>query len=165
RNYDGRIQVGELICNAAIAQDLLSIFRELFQNKYQIYSMYLVEEFWTGDALTTDEASVRANNTSAFNYRRASDAGNLSNHAYGRAVDVNPRHNPYVVQRESGWYADPEIDYDIGEDGYVDPATRPGRLHAMTAGDLCVQTFKKYGFTWGGDLTGQSRDYQHFERK
>lgn len=164
RNYNGRIQVGELICNAAVAQDLLSVFRELFQNKYQIYSMRLVDDFWTGDALTTDEASVRANNTSAFNYRRASDSGSLSNHALGKAVDVNPRHNPYVVQRNGSWYTDPEIDYDVGEEGYADPATRPGRLHAMTSGDICVQIFKKYGFAWGGDWTGQSRDFQHFEK-
>lgn len=165
RNYNGKIQVGELICNASVAQDLLAIFRELFQSKYQIYSMYLVDDFWNGDGLSTDEASVRANNTSAFNYRRASDSTSLSTHALGKAVDINPRHNPYVVQGSSGWYTDPHIDYDTGEEGYVDPATRPGRLHAMTDGDLCVQTFKKYGFTWGGDWTGQSRDYQHFERK
>ena len=164
RNYKGQIQVGELICSASVAQDFLAIFRELFQNKYQIYSMYLVDDFWNGDGLSTDEESVRANNTSAFNYRRASDSNNLSNHALGKAIDINPRHNPYVVQGDNGWYTDPKIDYEPGEDGYIDPSTRPGRLHAMTSGDLCVQTFKKYGFTWGGDMTGQSRDYQHFER-
>ena len=126
--------------------------------------MFLVDDFWTGDGLTTDEASVRANNTSAFNYRRASDANNLSNHAFGRAVDVNPRDNPYVVLGADGWYTDPHIDYPAGQEGYANPDVRPSLPHAMTESDICVQIFKSHGFTWGGNWGGASRDFQHFER-
>lgn len=164
RNYEGRIQVGEMVCNASVAQDLLVIFRDLFLKKYQIYSIRLVDDFWAGDALATDEASVRANNTSAFNYRRAADAANLSNHALGRAVDINPRHNPYITYRGGKWQTDPNIDYASNEKGYDDPDRREDLPHAMTADDDCVQAFKARGFTWGGDWDGNTRDYQHFEK-
>ena len=164
RNYDGKIQVGELVCAAAIAEDLRSIFRELFEIGYQLYSVRLVDEYWTGDGLTTDEASVRANNTSAFNYRRASDAPSLSNHAFGRAVDINPRHNPYIRLQNGVWMTDPPILYEQWEFGYPDPNVRPGLALALSSADPCVQIFKRHGFTWGGDWSGASRDYQHFEK-
>ena len=164
RNYEGQIQIGEMVCHADVANDLISIFRSLFEQGYQIYSMYLVDKFWTGDGLTTDEESVRANNTSCFNYRRASDAANLSNHSFGKAIDVNPRDNPYVVLGTNGWYTDPPIDYPAGEEGYANPDTRPNLPHAMTESDACVQAFKGRGFTWGGDRGGANRDFQHFER-
>ena len=164
RNYNGKIQVGEIVCNVSIAQDLLDIFRELFEVNYQIYSMVLVDKFWTGDGLTTDEASVRANNTSSFNYRRASDSPNLSNHAFGKAIDINPRHNPYVVLGPNGWVTAPYIAYTSSEVGYVTPETRPYAPHAMTSSDPCVQAFKRHGFTWGGDWGGTNLDYQHFDK-
>lgn len=163
-NYDGVIQAGELVCNVAVSDSLRNIFLELFVARFQIYSMYLVDKFWTGDGLTTDEASVRANNTSAFNYRRASDAANLSNHAFGKAIDVNPRDNPYIALGGSGWYTDPHIDYAPGEEAYANPDARNGMQRAFKADGIVVQTFKRYGFTWGGDWGGNSRDYQHFER-
>ena len=164
RNYNGKIQVGEMICNVEVANDVLEIFRGLFEQQYQIYSMFLVDNFWTGDGLTTDEASVRENNTSCFNYRRASDAANLSIHAYGKAVDVNPRDNPYVVLGANGWYTDPHIDYAPGEEGYISPDTRVALPHAMNGSDPCVLAFKARGFSWGGDWGGASRDFQHFVR-
>ena len=164
RNYKGKIQVGEIVCNVTIAQDLLDIFLELFEVDYQIYSMVLVDAFWTGEGLSTDEASVRANNTSSFNYRRASDSPNLSNHALGKAIDVNPRHNPYVVFGPNGWVTDPYIAYTANETGYIEPETRPYAPHAMTSSDACVQAFKRRGFTWGGDWGGTNLDYQHFDK-
>ncbi len=39
---------------------------------------------------------MAANNTSGFNYRNATARATLSNHAYGRAIDLNPFTNPYV---------------------------------------------------------------------
>ena len=61
---EGNAIVGELVCAKTIADDLLSIFRALFQSGYPIEKMRLVDEY-DGD----DEASMRDNNTSCFNYR------------------------------------------------------------------------------------------------
>ena len=86
-----------MIVNKDIQDDVISIFKELFRSGYRIFeSMYLIDNCWTGDAETSDSASIDENNTSAFCYREISGGGNLSNHAYGRAIDINPQQNPYV---------------------------------------------------------------------
>jgi len=156
-NFDHEIQVGEMIVNAALADDVLSIFRELFAAEYEVQSVFLIDNYWTGDASDTDTASIEVNNTSCFNYRPATGSGNLSNHAYGRAIDINPQQNPYLW-RSGGTYkwahenATPYVDRTCG-----DP-------HVIVEGDVCWTIFTKYGFSWGGAWTNPI-DYQHFEKR
>lgn len=90
-DFDGRIRVGEMVCNRLISNDLLEIFKELFEKGYQFCSIRLIDDF---DG--SDEASMQANNTSCFNYRMMSGSNVLSLHAKGLAVDVNPLQNPSV---------------------------------------------------------------------
>ncbi|MCC8141309.1 MAG: M15 family metallopeptidase [Lachnospiraceae bacterium] len=152
-DFDGKTAEGELICNAAIAQDLTEIFHELYENGYQIEQIHLVDEYG-GD----DEASMAANNTSCFNYRNVANSSSLSKHALGRAVDINPLYNPYVtynsdggrnVQPEEGWdYVDRSADF----------------AHKIDTNDLCYQVFTEHGFTWGGSWNS-SKDYQHFQKE
>ena len=155
-NYDGKVQVGEMIVNASIAKSVLSIFRKLFENNYQIRKMYLVEKYWTGNAETTDVASVAADNTAAFNYRRATNSANLSNHAYGMAIDVNPLENPYVE------YSGSKITYYEPSNAapYLNRST--GNSHYITGSDLCSRLFIQNGFEWGGSWKTGTLDYQHF---
>lgn len=82
--------------NADLAEDYTNIFRELFEVEYEIQSMYLIDNYWTGDGDTSDTASIEVNNTSAFCYRAVTGGTKLSNHAFGRAIDINPQQNPYV---------------------------------------------------------------------
>ena len=155
-NFDGQIQVGEMIVSQDILEDVFAIFKELFQHKYQIQSMYLVDNYWTGDPDTTDSASIDVNNTSAFCFRMATGSGHLSNHAYGKAIDINPQQNPYVS-------------YSTGEpkwahsnaDPYIDRTT--GLPHVITHDDLAFKLFKERGFRWGGDWNNP-KDYQHFDK-
>ncbi len=154
-NFDHEIQVGELIVNRAIAGKTVRIFKELFKAEYEIYSMYLIDRFWTGDPVETDEASCRANNTSAFCYRAITGGRQLSRHAYGMAIDINTLTNPYVwysrgVKKVSDENAKPYIDRTWG-----DP-------HMIVKGDVCWKAFTKNGFEWGGDWPNPI-DYQHFE--
>ena len=90
-DFEGCPQVGEMVCNQAVAEDLVAIFRALYDARYPIRSMRLIDDF-DGD----DEASMEADNTSCFNYRRKTGMKSLSKHALGLAVDVNPLENPYV---------------------------------------------------------------------
>lgn len=157
-NFDHQIQIGELIVNAALAQDFANIFRELFENEYEICSMYLVDNYWTGDGGTTDSASIDVNNTSAFNYRPVTgSATTLSNHAFGCAIDINPQQNPYVSYRSGS----PSWSHENAND-YIDRST--GYEHVITHDDLCYKIFTKYGFSWGGDWS-TIKDYQHFEKE
>lgn len=149
--FDNNIYIGELIVNYKIAQDVLDILMELYQAKYPIERMVLVDEYDADDLL-----SMKDNNTSAFNFRFIDGTTDISNHSYGWAIDINPKYNPYVrtingevvVIPESGAkYADRTLtcDYYINKD------------------DICYQAFIKRGFTWGGDWKSEI-DYQHFQK-
>ena len=145
--FDGKDRVGEMVCNAAIADDLLYVFRGLYEARYPIRSIRLIDDFG-GD----DDASMAADNTSCFNYRRASGLRNLSRHAFGMAMDVNPLENPYVrsfrVKPAAGAdYADRSRDFP----------------HKIDRNDLCYRLFRERGFSWGGGWRSV-KDYQHFEK-
>ena len=151
-DLEGRTHVGELICNRLIADKLLAIFRELYKAHYPIQQMRLPENY---DA--NDERQMRANNTSCFCYRNVSGSKNLSKHARGLAIDINPLYNPYVRYSK--------------QDGHqiVEPATAKPYVdrkadypYKITTDDLCYKLFIKYGFTWGGAWRTM-KDYQHFE--
>ena len=156
-NFDHEVQVGEMIVNADVSEDVINIFKELFAIEYEVESMYLIDNYWAGDGESSDTASIDKNNTSAFCYRAITGGGSLSNHAYGRAIDINPQQNPYVYLRNGEWRwshenATPYIDRDSG-----DP-------HVIVNGDACYKIFEKYGFSWGGNWSNPL-DYQHFEKE
>lgn len=157
-NFDHKIQVGELIVHAELVADYQDIFQELFENGYEIYSMYLIDNFWTGDGLESDSASIDANNTSAFCYRRVAGGSGLSNHALGRAIDINPQQNPYVTFDSQGR---PKWSHDNADD-YIDRDS--GLPHVITHDDLAYKLFKAHGFDWGGDWK-TLKDYQHFDKE
>ena len=150
-NKEGEELEGELICHKDIADDLLAIFRELHRAKYPIERMVLIDEY---DA--DDEASMRANNTSAFNFRPASGMRRLSKHSIGMAIDINPLYNPLVKHREGRTRVYPST-----ATPYIDRTQ--DFPYKIVKGDLCYRLFKKYGFSWGGDWKS-SKDYQHFEK-
>ena len=150
-NFEGEVTEGELICNNAIAVDLLEIFYELYLNEYQLEKVTLIENYG-GD----DELSMADNNTSCFNYRVVAGSKKLSQHAYGLAVDINPFYNPYVTFPNGGVNVAP-----AGSEAYVDrSASFP---YKIDENDLCYKLFKEHGFTWGGDWNS-SKDYQHFQK-
>ena len=152
-DFDENTQSGEMICNKAIAQDILEIFSELYNNGYQIESIKLIDEF-EGD----DTASMLANNTSCFNYRVVEGTTRLSNHAKGLAIDLNPFYNPYITYNKDGsTNISPE-----GSEAYADRnASFP---YKIDENDLAYKLFKEHGFTWGGNWNSV-KDYQHFEKK
>lgn len=152
-DFNGETQKGELICNKALAQDLVEIFYELYSNNYQLESVKLVDEYG-GD----DTASMLANNTSCFNYRVVEGTTRLSNHAYGRAIDINPFYNPYITYNKD----DTTNVSPAGSEAYADrSASFP---YKIDENDLAYKLFKEHGFKWGGDWNN-SKDYQHFEKK
>lgn len=89
--FDGQTKEGELVVNKAIAEDVLAIFRQLYEAEYPIEKVRLVDEY---DA--DDEASMSDNNSSAFNFRFISHTTTISKHGLGMAVDINTLYNPYV---------------------------------------------------------------------
>ncbi len=151
-NNKGEILIGEMICHKYIAQDLVEIFRALFNERYPIERMVLVDEYGADD-----ERSMRANNSSSFNFRRVSGTRSLSRHALGLAVDINPLYNPYVYTRKGRSMCEPEGSRPYANRGRTFP-------YKITKGDACYREFTKRGFTWGGNWRS-CKDYQHFEKK
>ena len=146
-DFNGDEQVGELVCNKAIAEDLVAIFRDLYEARYPIRSIRLIDDF-RGD----DEASMAADNTSCFNYRKKTGMRELSKHALGLAVDINPFENPYVR---------PSRVRPAGASAYADRTK--DFPHKIDKEDLCYKLFRARGFSWGGAWRSV-QDYQHFEK-
>ena len=144
--------VGEMVVNRSIAADVLEILWQLYEAGYPIERMRLIDIY---DA--DDETSMRANNSSSFNFRFISHTTKVSKHGAGLAVDINPLYNPYHKTLKDGT----EV---------VEPATgrpyldrRNAFAYKITEDDLCCRLFKAHGFSWGGDWKS-CKDYQHFEK-
>ncbi|MGI9613445.1 MAG: DUF4214 domain-containing protein [Acidimicrobiales bacterium] len=138
---------GTLIVHRAVADDLVRVFAELYSARFPIEMMVPVARF-DGD----DNASMDAGNTSAFNCRAVTGGTRWSRHAYGRAVDINPRQNPYA----SGSLVLPPSGADYLDRDRFDPAMiRPG--------DVVTRSFDAIGWRWGGNFSSVV-DYQHFDR-
>jgi hypothetical protein len=146
--FDGKVHRGELVVAAAVASDVVATFAELYHHRYPIERMVTVDKY---DA--DDDASMAANNTSAFNCRAITGGTAWSNHSYGRAIDINPLQNPYI----SGSGAV----YPPNGAPYTDRTrTDPGLIHAD---DVTVRAFERRGWSWGG-YWDTPIDYQHFEK-
>lgn len=151
-DFEGHEHLGQMVCNRHIADDLLYIFRRLYEARYPIASMRLIDDYGADDA-----RSMAANNTSCFCYRRVAGSTALSKHSRGMAVDVNPLYNPCVYVR-SGRVLPPEgRAYAHGRDRRKDI---PGKIDAT---DICYRLFVSRGFRWGGAWRSL-KDYQHFEK-
>ena len=149
---DGKEHVGEMVCNKAIAQDLLEIFKELYRQRYPIQRIRLIDDYGADD-----EQSMRDNNSSCFCYRTVSGTGKLSKHARGLAVDINTLYNPYVRTNNKGKRI---VEPATGEP-YTDRSKRTP--YQIRKGDLLYRLFTQHGFKWGGNWRTM-KDWQHFEK-
>ena len=148
--FDRHFHKGELIVNKEIAKNVTCIFKELFYAHYPIEKICLVDLY---DA--DDNASMADNNSSCFNYRTIDGSTTLSNHSKGLAIDINPLYNPYVRTINGTLSVLPKEGT-----AYVDRTKNCPFM--IKKGDVCYNTFIKYGFSWGGEWI-YSKDYQHFE--
>jgi len=147
-DFNGNDRIGHMIVAAEIADEVLDIFREIYESHFPIYSIRLIDYF---DAI--DYYSLEANNSSVFNFRYIANTNVISRHGFGMAIDINPIQNPYVrgdnVLPEAGR-------------AYLDRTDiRPGMI---ISGDAVYTAFTSRGWTWGGNWT-LPRDYHHFERR
>ena len=149
-DFEGADQEGELMVNRRVADDVIDIFYQLYQKRYPLASVKLVDDFGQpGD----DGNSMRANNTSSFCYRQVTGSQHLSWHSFGAAIDINPLQNPYMNKGR----VSPEEARE-----YLDRKDK--RAHMIDHSDDCYKVFKAHGWKWGGDWSGD-KDYQHFYKE
>jgi hypothetical protein len=143
--FDDRPHTGELLVNASWADQLVEVFRALFDARFAIEEMRIIraeeiDEHPTGDG----------NTTTSFVCRPAVGSGSWSRHAYGLAIDINPFHNPYV----KGDLVLPEL-----ASAYIDRDNlRPGMI---AEGDVATAAFGRMGWGWGGRWSSLL-DWMHF---
>jgi hypothetical protein len=142
---DGRTRTGRLIVHRDVARDLVAVFRRLHAARFPIRRMVPVDRYGGSDF-----RSIEAGNTSAFNCRFVEGTSRWSEHAFGRAIDVNPIENPYVANGRTAHRASVP---------YLDRSRRrPGMAYE---GGVLVRAFDGIGWGWGGRWAGV-KDYQHF---
>ena len=144
-DFAGRVRQGSLVVHRDAAADMVSVMRRLYAARFPIRRMRLVDAYGGSDF-----ASIEADNTSAFNCRNATGSGSWSEHAYGRAIDVNPIENPYVSGGSTSHPA--SVPY---------LSRSPYRAGMAVPGGVLVRAFAAVGWGWGGVWSGV-RDYQHF---
>jgi len=148
--FDGRSHHGQLVVNRRATGPLSRAFRTMYRNRFPIRHMRLRDFYGPRSGRPNDV-------TASFECRQAvpspctggSGTGTWSNHAYGLAVDINPRENPYVGCGQSN-----------------DPTARAyrirGRMRPGMIGGRTVRAFASAGWGWGGSLSGNTKDYMHF---
>ena len=147
-DFGGFSRVGHLVVAASIADEVLDIFREIYEYGFPIARMRLIDYYGA-----LDYYSMADNNSVAFNFRVIAGTDRLSRHAWGMAIDINPVQNPYV-RGDTIW---PAAGY-----AYLDRANvRPGMI---IPDDVVYRAFTSRGWTWGGHWRVPI-DYHHFERR
>jgi hypothetical protein len=144
--FDGERHLGELVVHRDAVPPVTTVFRRLYRARFPIRRIRPIDAY-----RGSDDASLAADNTAAFNCRPAATTGSRrwSMHAYGLAVDVNPVENPYFL---AGRVLPP-----AGRRYGNRRDVRPGMA---VPGGLLVRAFASVGWGWGGGWN--SPDYQHF---
>jgi peptidoglycan L-alanyl-D-glutamate endopeptidase CwlK len=142
--FDDRLHAGQLLLHRDLVAEIRELFALMERWRFPIASVAPIVRYgWS------DEASMAADNSSAFNYRTIAGTDRLSRHALGRAVDINPWENPAVYP-----------------DGRIAPAGavyRSGTPGTFTDDHPAVCAFLDRGWRWGGHFD-HMRDYHHFEK-
>lgn len=148
-SMDKQVHQGQLVIDEDLVSDIKKVFALALKERFPVYSVIPIsDKRFRKENRWDDELSMEADNTSAFNYREITGGGQLSNHAYGRAIDINTFLNPYIKGKiilPHGATYDPKID------------------GTFTVESPIVREFLRLGWTWGGNWTSPT-DYQHFEK-
>lgn len=143
--FDGQMNDGQLVIHHELVGDIRHVFHQLWKAHFPIASMLPIAVFdWN------DEWSMAANNTSGFCYRyiAGSNPPRLSSHSLGRAIDINPWHNPCCSH---GVWSPTGARYDTAQTGTLSEDSLPVRL------------FLERGWIWGGHWR-EPFDPQHFQK-
>jgi len=148
-SFDGRVHQGQMVLHKDLVKDIKKVFDLALKEKFPIKSVIpMSDKRFRKNGRWDDDMSMAAGNSSSFNYREITGGGRMSNHAYGRAVDLNTFQNPYIKGKIS---LPPGAKYD------------PSAPGTFTADDAIVKTFISLGWAWGGNWKSPT-DYQHFEK-
>ena len=152
-DFNGKDQMGEMIVHKEVSEEVTKIFQALYDANYPINKMRLVSDY-----KGSDWESIEADNTSAFNCRKATGSKKFSKHSYGKAIDINPIENPYIFKSGKSSHTASAPFLKRKRTGNSAP-----QKAMLLPNDKATKIFRKYGWKWGGDWSGV-KDYQHFSK-
>lgn len=144
-SFDGLLHQGQIVVDVDLVTDVKGAFDLIRKAKFPVKS---VIPFVDRRLMSEEEKVASMNNSSAFNYRLIANTDKLSNHAFGRAFDINPALNPLIKGNEM-----------------TPLATKYNTkiLGTIIGNEEFVTYLKARGWEWGGDWT-DLKDYMHFEK-
>jgi len=148
--FDKQTHIGQIVVNAKYAYPLGTVFAKLYRMRFPIRdgafsSVYGPHPWRSGDVT----ASFECRNAGASPCSKSSTTNHWSMHAFGEAIDLDPRENPYVgcgMTRDKT--AVSYMKRSWHRPGMVTPAVRAA--------------FASIGWGWGGSWVGSTKDYMHF---
>jgi len=144
-NFDDQEQTGQVVVNASVVDQVVRAFRQIYAARFPIRKMKPIFTQAEYDDFETPD-----DNSTGFSCRDAVNSDgpkSWSQHAYGKAIDINPIENPYndnghVIPSRGAEYMDRDN-------------VRPGMA---TSDSALVRAFRSVGWGWGASF----EDYQHF---
>ena len=148
--FDHRTHLGQIVVNEAVAAPLAKVFRKLYAMRFPIREMSFASMYGPHPDKNGDvTASFECRNAVPSPCNGNATGTHWSMHAYGEAVDLDPRENPYVG---CGMTRDKTaLSYMKRRN------VRPG----MVTPAIYRETFAKIGWGWGGLWAGSTKDYMH----
>jgi hypothetical protein len=143
-SFDKKLHKGQLVVHKSVQQDVKEVFNLILELKFPVNKVVPIVKYeWS------DDESMADNNTSAFCYRYVSGTKRFSNHAFGKAVDINPFYNPVI-------YAD-------GKTSPKGAKYQPKKDGTFSQEHQIVKKFIELGWRWGGNFQS-FKDYHHFDK-
>jgi hypothetical protein len=148
--FDGQTRIGQIVVNEKVAQPLSTVFAKLYAMRFPIRdaafpSTYGPHPDQSGDVT----ASMECRDAAASPCSSSISTHHWSMHAYGEAVDLDPRENPYVG---CGMTRDKTALSYMKRSRH-----RPGMVTPVVR-----RAFASIGWGWGGSWFGSTKDYMHF---
>jgi len=148
--FDHKTHIGQIVVNRHVAASVLGVLRKLYRMRFPIREMSFA-------AMYGPHPRPNGDLTASFECRQAAASpctgGRMptwSMHAYGEAIDLDPRENPYVGCG---------MTEDKTARSYIKRSNvRPG----MVTPAIYRRTFATVGWGWGGLWAGSTKDYMHF---
>jgi hypothetical protein len=148
--FDRQTHIGQIVVNAKVAHPLATVFAKLYRTRFPIRdgafsSTYGPQPDQSGDVT----ASMECRDAVPSPCSGGTSTHTWSMHAYGEAVDLDPRENPYVgcgMTRDKTALS--YLNRSHHRPGMVTPAVR--------------RAFASIGWGWGGSWFGSTKDYMHF---
>lgn len=142
--FDAAAHEGTLVVHKRFSSEAAQIFDELYKAHFPINKVSPWENYGP-DVYAEQDITV------GFYCERAQDApSEWSGHAYGVAIDLNPRENPFLDARQGWW---PKTSAKL--------APRDGAKGKLSPDTEAFRIFARHGWAWGGFYVGEP-DLMHF---